>query len=227
MIQVLKSFKDYQLNEEKDYLEDKIIDAEIVESVTNTKEQISEIEAGLIIAILSKISKIDGDISDFEKAYIEATYKVLANYFDDPSELVEIFQEIYENESKSSENLVDVAHQYYQETNFNYKRRLNLLNYILILLFIDGTYDEKEEIIKKIYRTFRVSKSDFENSVDVIKNTIDNMEFEALAKLDNSGMSDAILSVIPDVISDDIDDDRLRTLVPIFYTINPKKIEKE
>jgi uncharacterized tellurite resistance protein B-like protein len=220
MMQVTKSFKEYQDNDEKEYLGDRIVDAEVVETTTaNQIEQPTEIEVGLMVAILSKLSIVDGSISRYENAYIEATLKVLSSYFDDASEMREILSDIYKNESSSANELVDVAHQYYQETNFDYKKRLNMLNYILLLVYIDGSYDEKEELIKKIYRTFRVSKSDFENSLEALKSTLDSVETQSLSPIDDDSYNDSILSAIPDVIRDEIDEETLKNVAIVLNTI--------
>jgi hypothetical protein len=209
----------YQKNEEPEYLDDKIIDAEVIDTPRPTYG-VSDIEAGLIVALVAKISSLDNQISKFEEAFKEATFKKLSNYFESPSEMIEIFNSIYDNESKDSSNLQDFAHQYYQETDFNYQKRLNLLNYLLLLVYIDDSYENKKELITQMYKTFRVSQSDFENSVEVFENCIKNMSGENLNEMEDKEYKDAVFMSLPDVINDELNEQSLSYIITVLYTLN-------
>lgn len=220
-----KSFLNYQTNDEKEYLSD-IKEIDIIYKKDDAT--ITDTQAGLVVAIISKVSYLDNNESDFEKAFKKATFIKLANYFDDKNDMIEIFETIYQNEADNNTNLLDFVHQYYQSTDFDYNKRFNLLNYILLLLFIDGMYEQKSAIICDIYKTLRISQSDFENSVAIINRVIDEVsQKQHDGNINHSDFENMVISILPDLISEAIDDARLANTVNVLYPLNKMIVKNE
>jgi DnaJ like chaperone protein len=127
-------------------------------------------EVGLIVALMSKLAKSDGKVCDLEHELILNSFDDLSSFFRDKNDVKEILQTIYEKESQSSNNIEDLAHQFFKLTTFDYKKRLNVLGFLFNLAFIDGVLNEnEEEILKKISKTFRISQNDFDQLLESFK----------------------------------------------------------
>jgi DnaJ like chaperone protein len=128
-------------------------------------------EVGLIVALMSKLAKADGKVCDLEHELIINTFDEFSSFFNDQEDIKEILQNIYEKESQNSDNIEDIAHQLFQITTFDYKKRVNITAFLVNLAFIDGKLNEKEEeILKKIVKTFRISQIDYNNMIESFTN---------------------------------------------------------
>ena len=137
-------------------------------------------EVGLIVALMSKIAKADGKICELEHELIVNSFDEFSAFFKDKDDVQKILHEIYEKESKVLDNIEDLAHQFFTLTTFDYKKRLNVVSFLVNLSFIDGNLSSnEEEILKKIVKTFRISQLDYMNLINSFRNfykEVDNFE---------------------------------------------------
>ena len=150
------------------------IDVDVVEIGSNS--EISESEAGLIVALLAKVSSLDNHTSEFEKVFVKNTLFELAYAFNNHKEMLDILSDIYDSESKNSDNLEEYAHQYYQTTSADEKKRVDTLYYILTLLFIEGSFDEYKDRVDAIVSTFRISPIEYNNIVEYFREYFEKAE---------------------------------------------------
>jgi DnaJ like chaperone protein len=152
------------------------------EDIDNSYTPTTE-EVGLVVALMSKLAKADGKVCELEEELIKNSFDELSSFFSDANEINEILHEIYEKESQNSENIEDLAHQYFSITTSDYKKRVNLFSFLVNLAFIDGVLNEKEdEILQKIRKTFRISNNDYENIIESFKHFFE--EHKSFKELD-------------------------------------------
>jgi len=123
-------------------------------------------EAGLLVALMAKVAKADGKVSELEAQLISLTLTDIANTFEDSTHIRQELKGIYESEKESFDNTLVVAKQYVQLSRNNYPKRLGLMEYLLNLAFIDGEFSAAERMITEdIARALEVRAHDFERLV--------------------------------------------------------------
>lgn len=104
-------------------------------------------ESGLIVALMAKVAKADGRVSELEAELISLTLTDLSNIFDNSEAARESLKRIYNKEKKSFENTLVLAEKYSQKRGVSYEARMGLMEYLLNLAFIDGDFAKTEQMI--------------------------------------------------------------------------------
>ncbi len=132
---------------------------------------IKDHEAGLLVALMAKVAKADGRVSELEAELITNTLKDISNSFENAQEVKEELKQIYRKEKDNFKNVLEVARKYHKLTKFSYKRRLILMEYLLNLAFIDGEFSPNERMIcEDIAQALDINKRDFDSIVIKFEN---------------------------------------------------------
>jgi len=123
-------------------------------------------EAGLLIAMLAKVAKADGNVSELEAEILSHTFTDISNHFENSDEVREQLKNIYKKEMNSFDNTVDVAKKYLNLTKREYDKRLKVMEYLLNMAFIDNDFSKAEFMITEdIANTLEIQRADFENMI--------------------------------------------------------------
>jgi DnaJ like chaperone protein len=130
------------------------------------KGKLEDHEAGLLIAMLAKVAKADGNVSELEAEILGHTFTDISNHFENSEQIREELKNIYKKEMNSFDNTIDVASRYLNLTKKEYEKRLKVMEYLLNLAFIDGDFSKAEFMITEdISKTLEIKRADFENMV--------------------------------------------------------------
>ena len=134
-----------------------------VEGKQPLKGKLEDHEAGLLIAMMAKVAKADGKVSELEAEILSHTFTDIANHFENSDEIREQLKTIYSKEKDSFDNTVDIAKRYLKLTKTDYNKRIKVLEYLLNLAFIDGDFSKTEFMITEdIANALEIKKADFE-----------------------------------------------------------------
>jgi len=137
-----------------------------VEGKQPLKGKLEDHEAGLLIAMMAKVAKADGNVSELEAEILSHTFTDIANHFENSDEIREQLKGIYSKEKESFDNTVDIAKSYLKLTKRDYNKRIKVLEYLLNLAFIDGDFSKTEFMITEdIANALEIKKSDFESMI--------------------------------------------------------------
>ncbi|MEA3553994.1 MAG: DnaJ domain-containing protein [Campylobacterota bacterium] len=127
---------------------------------------LAEHEAGLLVAMMAKVAKADGEVSELEAEILSHTFTDISNHFENSNEVREELKNIYKKEMKTFDNTVDVAKKYLKLTKRDYSKRLKVMEYLLNLAFIDNDFSKAEFMITEdIANNMEIKRSDFENII--------------------------------------------------------------
>ncbi len=125
-------------------------------------DDIQNSEAGILIALMAKVAKADGRVSELEAELIKNTLTDVSMKFKNQAKARETLKQIYSHEKENLHNASLIASKYLLKTKYNYQKRLFLVKYLLHLAFIDGSYTQNEaQIIQTIATSLKISPSDF------------------------------------------------------------------
>ncbi len=137
-----------------------------VDGKQDFKGDLNDHEAGLLVAMLAKVAKADGNVCELEAEILSHTFTDISNHFENSTEVRSQLKSIYTKEMNSFNNTVAVATQYYNLTKHEYQKRLKVMEYLLNLAFIDNDFSKAEfMIMEDIANTLKIKKFDFENLI--------------------------------------------------------------
>ncbi len=127
---------------------------------------LAEHEAGLLVAMMAKVAKADGNVSELEAEILSHTFSDISNHFENSEEVRIQLKEIYKIEMKSFDNTVEIAKKYLKLTKQDYSKRLKVMEYLLNLAFIDNDFSKAEFMITEdIANNLDIKRADFENII--------------------------------------------------------------
>lgn len=145
----------------------------------NKKEEIQDetdyeslqIETGIVVALMAKLSTADGKVCELEREFIDNSLKDFSEPFPDPVDTYNILNIIFDKESeKGSSNIEKLTHQYYELTRYAYTKRVKVLQHIINLAYIDKTFSQSEEkIFKEISDGFQIHEPDYHQLIESFK----------------------------------------------------------
>lgn len=127
---------------------------------------LAEHEAGLLVALMAKVAKADGKVSELEAEVLSHTFTDISNHFENSEQIREELKAIYKREMNSFENTIDIAKKYLKLTKKEYSKRLKVMEYLLNLAFIDNDFSKTEFMITEdISNALEIKKVDFEHLI--------------------------------------------------------------
>jgi DnaJ like chaperone protein len=128
-------------------------------------------EAGLLVALMAKVAKADGQVSELEAQMLKHTFTDISQHFENSEEIREKLKEIYKKEKESFDNTILICEKLYKITKHDYAKRVKILEYLLNLAYIDQEFSQTEFMIAEdIATALQIKKADFENLVNKFEN---------------------------------------------------------
>lgn len=140
-------------------------------NIDTTKKQdlkgdLLEHEAGLLVALLAKVAKADGNVSDLEAQMLGHTFTDIASHFNNAEQIREQLKNIYTQEKESFNNTMTICQKYFKLTRFDYAKRLRVMEYLLNMAFIDGDFSKAEQMITEdIAKALEIKEADYANLI--------------------------------------------------------------
>jgi len=127
---------------------------------------LEEHEAGLLVALMAKVAKADGHVSELEAELLGLTFTDISQAFEESEKVREELKAIYKKEMETFENTLIVSQKYLKLTKNEYQKRLKVMEYLLNLAFIDGEFSQTEFMITEdIANALEIKRGDFERLI--------------------------------------------------------------
>ena len=127
-------------------------------------------EAGLLIALMAKVSKADGKVCELEAELLKHTFTDISSHFENSTEIREKLKEIYSKEKESFDNTIVICEKLLKISKSDYSKRLKVMEYLINLAFIDKEFSKTEFMITEdISNALKIKKSDFEEIINVFE----------------------------------------------------------
>ena len=127
-------------------------------------------EAGLLVALMAKVAKADGKVSELEAELLKHTFNDISSHFENFEEIRNKLKSLYETEKQSFDNLVILSEKLYGLTRNDYNKRLKIMEYLINLAFIDKEFSNTEKMITEdISTALKIKKEDFDRLVSTFE----------------------------------------------------------
>ncbi len=128
-------------------------------------------EAGLLVALMAKVAKADGQVCDLEAEMLKHTFTDISRHFENSDEIREKLKVIYSKEKESFDNTLEICEKLYKITKNHYQKRVKIIEYLLNLAFIDKEFSQTEFMIAEdIATALKIKRTDFENLINAFEN---------------------------------------------------------
>ena len=128
-------------------------------------------EAGLLVALMAKVAKADGQVCELEAEMLKHTFTDISRHFENSEEIREKLKTIYSKEKESFDNTLEICEKLYKITKSDYAKRVKIIEYLLNLAFIDKDFSQTEFMIAEdIANALKIKRADFENLVNTFEN---------------------------------------------------------
>lgn len=112
---------------------------------TITKETLAKSELGLFVALVAKVAKADGRVDELEAELVGNMFTDISRLFPDPEKVRTLLKEIFSIEKENPFNTDDVAIALYGLIRNDPHKRLQMMQFLVNLAYIDGTLSREEE----------------------------------------------------------------------------------
>ncbi|MDY3201480.1 MAG: TerB family tellurite resistance protein [Arcobacter sp.] len=127
-------------------------------------------EAGLLVALMAKVAKADGKVSELEAELLKHTFNDISSHFENFEEVRTKLKNLYETEKQSFDNLIVISEKLYALTRNDYNKRLKIMEYLINLAFIDKEFSNTEKMITEdISNALKIKKEDFDRLVSTFE----------------------------------------------------------
>ena len=131
-----------------------------------------EIEAKLIVALMAKIAKADGRVSELEAELLSNTFTDFAETFENKDEIRAELKDIFYTEKELDDNTVFLSQELYKLTRHQYNKRVRILEYLLTMAFIDRELaPQEEDLLITIAENLEIRQEDFIRFLNAFKET--------------------------------------------------------
>ena len=123
-------------------------------------------EAGLLVALMAKVAKADGNVCELEAEILKHTFNDISSHFENHEEIKEKLKVLYASEKQSFDNMILICEKLYKLTKHEYNKRVKIMEYLLNLAFIDKEFSDTERMITEdIANALNIEKSDFDRLI--------------------------------------------------------------
>ena len=131
------------------------------------KGNLKDHEAGLLISLMAKVAKADGQVCELEAEILKHTFTDISNAFNNSEHIKEDLKNIYKIEKESFDNTIVICQKYYKLTKNDYEKRLQVMQYLLNLAFIDGDFSKAERlIVEDIANAIQIKPNDLNSMIN-------------------------------------------------------------
>lgn len=127
-----------------------------------SKEALKKSELGLFVALVAKVAKADGRVDELEAELIGNMFNDISTLFPEPEHAKSLLKEIFNTEKQQLDNVDEVSLLLYALIKNDPHKRMQMMQFMVNLAYIDGTLSHsEEEMLTKIASFLHFSGDEF------------------------------------------------------------------
>jgi DnaJ like chaperone protein len=141
----------------------KIYSLKKLNKLMDSKELFAQSELGLFIALVAKVAKADGRVSELEAQLIKMMFDDISKVFVEKQKAREMLKEIFNEAKMRSDDTVDVASLLNDQLGKSRLKRRRYVSFLIQLAYIDsGIGTEEERLLRQIVQALQMPASEYE-----------------------------------------------------------------
>jgi len=141
--------------------------------LSGSKTLFRQSELGHFIALVAKVAKADGRVSELEAQLISMMFDDISKVFTEKEKTRGILKEIFDEEKQSIDDTKEVAHSLSTLIGRSLLKRRQFIEFLIQLAFVDdGLSTDEDRILRVIVTELGIALSDY----DAMLNKFENMK---------------------------------------------------
>jgi len=141
--------------------------------LSTSKVLFRQSELGHFIALVAKVAKADGRVSELEAQLISMMFDDISKVFTEKEKTRGLLKEIFNEEKQSIDNTKEVAHSLNKLIGRSLLKRKQFIEFLIQLAFVDdGLSADEDKILREIVTELGIALGDY----DAMLNKFENMK---------------------------------------------------
>jgi DnaJ like chaperone protein len=168
--------------------------------LVDSKELFAKSELGLFIALVAKVAKADGRVSEIEAQLVKMMFDDISKVFVDKEKSRAILKEIFNEAKEKSDDVVNVASSLNALLGRSRLKRKKYVAFLIQLAYIDsGISSDEDRVLRQIVQALDISSSEYEallnNFTSKMKSKQDSMSIDEAYKILGVSKSDDLETI--------------------------------
>ncbi len=143
--------------------------------ISSSKELFRESELGLFIALVAKVAKADGRVSELEAQLIGIMFDDISRIFPNQEKTRAILKDIFNEEKEKIDNTKEIAQSLNKLLGKSKLKRHQFVEFLIQLAFVDsGISSDEDKVLKEIVLELELSLDDYNALVSKFENMMQN-----------------------------------------------------
>ncbi len=140
--------------------------------LSESKETFRESELGLFIALVAKVAKADGRVSELEAQLIGMMFDDISKVFNEQEKTRAILKEIFNEEKQKDDDTKEIAQALNKLLGRGRIKRRQFVGFLVQLAFVDGISSSEDRVLRQIVTELGMSHAEYES----LKTKFENMK---------------------------------------------------
>lgn len=139
--------------------------------LSGSKELFRESELGLFIALVAKVAKSDGRVSELEAQLIGIMFDDISKVFVEKEKVRTILKEIFNEEKEKDDDTKEVARSLNKILGRSRFKRKQFVEFLIQLAFVDsGVSEQEDKVLRDIIHELGIESSEYELMLSKFEN---------------------------------------------------------
>jgi len=168
--------------------------------LSSSKALFRESELGHFIALVAKVAKADGRVSELEAQLIGMMFDDISKIFIEKKKTRSILKEIFNEEKERDNDTKEVARSLNQLLGRSRLKRRQFIEFLIQLAFVDnGLTSDEDKVLRDIATALNIAPGEYDAIIykfeNMVKNQAQTMSFEEACKMLGVNTSDDMNSI--------------------------------
>jgi len=148
-----------------------------LKKMSSSKELFAKSELGLFIALVAKVAKADGRVSELEAQLVGIMFDDISKIFPNPEKTRGILKDIFNEEKSKDDNTKEIAQSLHKLLGRSKLKRNQFVEFLIQLAFVDsGIGSEEDKILREITTELNITSDEYNALVSKFENMMKNKQ---------------------------------------------------
>ncbi len=145
--------------------------------LSSSKELFRESELGLFIALVAKVAKADGRVSELEAQLIAIMFDDISGIFIEKDKTRNILKEIFNEEKERDDDTKEVAQSLNKLLGHSRLKRKQFVEFLIQLAFVDsGICSDEDKVLREIVHELNITPNEYSDMLSKFENMMKNKQ---------------------------------------------------
>jgi len=148
-----------------------------LKKMSSSKEMFAKSELGLFIALVAKVAKADGRVSELEAQLVGIMFDDISRIFPNQEKTRAILKEIFNEEKEKIDNVKEIAQSLHKLLGRSKLKRNQFIEFLIQLAFVDsGISSDEDKVLQQIREELGITQDEYSQLVSKFEAMMQNKQ---------------------------------------------------